>query len=962
MAGYDNNGFDDLGNSDIAMEDTDMTTDDNMTQDMLEEYGVWVKVEPEVIEEIKDEKHDYISALDDESKEDESEQITPSESETDFENISFDDLDIPSEEDIDTSEFDSPITPVDEEAGGGIEGFSGGEDIEEFSIDDFMDSEDTGDAVDTGDAAGTEDALEAGDMEISGDTGPEEGAEEAFFDEEDLETDDVDIDISLEDLEEEPEEEILEGDLIPGIEDEIDISEDEIAFDEGESEIAGDTDASFSTEADIGEETELPDIGAGHEEDFEDLNEDDMTDFDIDDIPDLELEESIDHIEPEDTSFETSPEETGIEADQSGESEEIEVPLSEKITDERFDDLETLESSLETSMPKNEAVKAFTPDDTTSILNKIENELFSIKEDLSHLKNELQSLRKPQPAGVAVGDVKVPPSDATGFFDQEEDETIALTGDELNNILNTAEITEEEVDETAVAGEEVSPEEVAGGEGIAIDEVSGGDEADIGGIELEETPMSETWDETPQTEIDSTFEGEEIIDDFHEESQGETSETDEFMDTGFDDEGGEGGTIARNLDEAADIGIEDNVSEEESGLYGEGFEETDMEEKLTGEDEIEFEEGFTDVSGFQEAGADVPQEKSSETGGEREAAPGDEFLALDEEIELEIPEEDVFEEEDVSQDISDVDDAFFDADEAETSSLEAEIDEVLASDEKSGRIDVKTTGKDEKPDIDDLIVENGPPVISEKNEAISETMSDSISGEEEDIVEVSVKDDDLELELPEEESEVDTDFEPGETDEGFEIENEKESGAGRDAESIEEIDISEFGIEEGIEDISAQEEETGLPEVEAIDDTEEIGLPEEDLIPEIEEDESGFPEEEIIPETDEIGQPDEEFISEAEEPELTDETPEEISIDAEEPDMMPSIEIPGDTSGDVGILPEKLKKDLKSVLSYMDELLVNLPEEKIKEFSRSDYWITYKKLFEELGIAPKESDVYSEKA
>jgi hypothetical protein len=30
-----------------------------------------------------------------------------------------------------------------------------------------------------------------------------------------------------------------------------------------------------------------------------------------------------------------------------------------------------------------------------------------------------------------------------GFFDEEEDETIALTGDELDNILNTAEITEE---------------------------------------------------------------------------------------------------------------------------------------------------------------------------------------------------------------------------------------------------------------------------------------------------------------------------------------------------------------------------------------------------------------------------------------------------------------------------------------------------------------------------------------
>jgi len=46
-----------------------------------------------------------------------------------------------------------------------------------------------------------------------------------------------------------------------------------------------------------------------------------------------------------------------------------------------------------------------------------------------------------------------------------------------------------------------------------------------------------------------------------------------------------------------------------------------------------------------------------------------------------------------------------------------------------------------------------------------------------------------------------------------------------------------------------------------------------------------------------------------------------------------------------------LKSEIKSVLSYMDQLLENLPEEKIAEFAQSEQYETYKKLFKELGLA-----------
>jgi hypothetical protein len=49
-------------------------------------------------------------------------------------------------------------------------------------------------------------------------------------------------------------------------------------------------------------------------------------------------------------------------------------------------------------------------------------------------------------------------------------------------------------------------------------------------------------------------------------------------------------------------------------------------------------------------------------------------------------------------------------------------------------------------------------------------------------------------------------------------------------------------------------------------------------------------------------------------------------------------------------LPDNLKSELRSVLSYMDQLLESLPEEKIQEFAQSDHFTVYRRLFEELGL------------
>ena len=76
------------------------------------------------------------------------------------------------------------------------------------------------------------------------------------------------------------------------------------------------------------------------------------------------------------------------------------------------------------------------------------------------------------------------------------------------------------------------------------------------------------------------------------------------------------------------------------------------------------------------------------------------------------------------------------------------------------------------------------------------------------------------------------------------------------------------------------------------------------------------------------------------------ETTEGPSFDAE-----PVAEPAAPAESNVASMPDSLKNDVKSVLAYMDQLLENLPEEKIAEFAKSEHFEVYKKLFTELGLA-----------
>ncbi len=145
-----------------------------------------------------------------------------------------------------------------------------------------------------------------------------------------------------------------------------------------------------------------------------------------------EEEELLDEL---DTELGPEPEEAGEPASMEETGSSVEVSLSEEVAEEHFDDLRALEDELASVTSTAAPAASGTP--APGVLARIEDELRSIRGDLTSLKKELAVLRKPPAAGKQRGE------EAVGFFDEDEDETIALTGDELDNILNTAEITEE---------------------------------------------------------------------------------------------------------------------------------------------------------------------------------------------------------------------------------------------------------------------------------------------------------------------------------------------------------------------------------------------------------------------------------------------------------------------------------------------------------------------------------------
>ena len=210
-----------------------------------------------------------------------------------------------------------------------------------------------------------------------------------------------------------------------------------------------------------------------------------------------------------------------------------------------------------------------------------------------------------------------------------------------------------------------------------------------------------------------------------------------------------------------------------------------------------------------------------------------------------------------------------------------------------------------------------------------------------------------------------------------ELEEVEDAEPADDETDFEDINIESFDIP------SEQEIEVPLSETEPVTEQEQstIKMTEGRTIHELQKDED-FPnpfaddsttaetetKEEIIEESFADDVPAVEPEIEETKPEVSEESIEELTAVSEDaiPELEPEAEnenVPGESKQETLLqaaakkreatisIPLELKNEIKSVLSYMDQLLEALPEKKIEEFAKSEYFETYKHLFEELGIS-----------
>ena len=223
--------------------------------------------------------------------------------------------------------------------------------------------------------------------------------------------------------------------------------------------------------------------------------------------------------------FDDSLENTEGDSD-TKENEKVE---SEENMNNDFDDVKAVEQDLldtETKDTGSEPALDKTNEETT-VLRKIAEELTSIRDEITTLKSELSNLKSVDTtasqveesvqSGDDAGEVSIPTSqndsENSGFFaDDDTDESIALTGDELNNILTTADFTEEKsgvdedhpVNDDSGEPEEVKTEDVDEGISDFEKELLENDEKTFDEEKAFEDPAYDTVEPVPITKIEDT--------------------------------------------------------------------------------------------------------------------------------------------------------------------------------------------------------------------------------------------------------------------------------------------------------------------------------------------------------------------------------------------------------------------------------------------------------------------------
>ena len=181
-----------------------------------------------------------------------------------------------------------------------------------------------------------------------------------------------------------------------------------------------------------------PDNISGEDLDLEmeNISPDESDDDDDDGFKEVSLEDFLG-----DFSFNTDVSVSDDSAETPGEGESGD--------DLNLDDIDLGDFPIEEAEKESPAAN---PELSTQLLMKIAEELSAIRDEISSLKEEFAGIKIQPPEEEEKSGEKA----GHGFFDEADDEQIALTGDELNNIINTADFIEESGDSSLKEAEETS--------------------------------------------------------------------------------------------------------------------------------------------------------------------------------------------------------------------------------------------------------------------------------------------------------------------------------------------------------------------------------------------------------------------------------------------------------------------------------------------------------------------------
>lgn len=477
------------------------------------------------------------------------------------------------------------------------------------------------------------------------------------------------------------------------------------------------------------------------------------------------------------------------------------------------------------------------------LLERIISDLSGLKDEISNLKNDLAELREKSSIENALpscatqeneAEIETPATEEpSGFFgNSDEDETIALSGDELSNIMNSADFTEEVV-------ENVSPDaetkEAAGfTEETFVNDVEPSAEETTFDMSQENeasSPISDSFSDASESSLSANS-----------ESEPEVSVSNDFVE----------------MSPTEDFGMQEEVKSEPA--EPESFDENeDIQEETAAASDIPdtIPDDIIDEPAFDDSLYSAPTPMPEESGIIEEEVPSLEEPLVNDTFETE-PSAAFVSEEESDSGLS------FAMEEAEPEEPNLEI---MTEDSLPEEIDIPKVDEilpeETSDNADDIMVDSNPSDFMEsvkidETEKVRDPFIDDIM-EEPPAVEDAITDENVEYLAKDENAIVDADVSP----------------------------------------IPAEEPSATFEE------------------PQIETKQESFP-----TAKEEVSSPAESISEETTESNAEDRT-----------------------------LPDDIKSDIKSVLLYMDQLLENLPEDKIMEFAKSEQFVTYKKLFSELGLS-----------